>query len=247
MANYVLFDTETTGSKEDDRIIQIGALVVHSKNDIHSYNELCSSSKEISLEAMEIHNITPEIIADKPPFSETAAIAQINSLNNSDNFLIAHNISFDLSMLEKEGFVNNYQLVDTLRCSRHLLADSKYHRLQYLRYSLELYKDEPKEAELIGIDIKAHDALSDVIVMKLLLSRLVKLAKEQYPSEYPMHKLVELTKTPVLLGEFKFGKYKNQKIKDIVNQDAGYIKWMLGNLELDEDLEYTLKFYLDKF
>ena len=34
MAKYILFDTETTGNQEQDRIIQIGAMIVHSKEKI---------------------------------------------------------------------------------------------------------------------------------------------------------------------------------------------------------------------
>ena len=28
MAKYILFDTETTGNQEEDRIIQIGAMII---------------------------------------------------------------------------------------------------------------------------------------------------------------------------------------------------------------------------
>ncbi len=31
MAKYVLFDTETTGGNEEDRIIQIGSMIIDSK------------------------------------------------------------------------------------------------------------------------------------------------------------------------------------------------------------------------
>ncbi len=244
MASYILFDTETTGTQESDVIIQIGALIMHGKNEVESYDELCSTQQSISLEAMEIHNITPEMIAGKPALKELQVWKRINELNSIDNYLIAHNISFDLGMLEKEGFENQYSLIDTLRCAKHLLPDSQYHRLQYLRYSLALYHQEPQETTDLNITIKAHDALSDVVVMKLLLSHLVKLTKESYPDENPMHKLVDLTKRPVMIKKFRFGKYKDQEIKHIVQTDKGYINWMMNNLELDDDLEHTLKFHL---
>ncbi|MGC9351990.1 MAG: exonuclease domain-containing protein, partial [Sulfurovum sp.] len=108
MALYVLFDTETTGNQEQDRIIQVGAMIVHSKEKIEVYDELCSSEVPISLEAMEVHNITPEVIEGKAPFSETQFAAKVNELNSAENFLIAHNINFDLGMIQKEGFENRY-------------------------------------------------------------------------------------------------------------------------------------------
>lgn len=244
MAKYVLFDTETTGNQVQDRIIQVGAMIVHSKDEIEIFDELCSAPQAISIEAMEVHNITPDVIQNKAPYAQTAFAKKVIELNQKENYLIAHNISFDLGMLQKEGFENNYTLIDTVRCAKHLLPDSPSHRLQYLRYSLELYKIEQAEAKKLGITIKAHDAIGDVLVMKLLLSKLVQLTQENYPGLNPMQKLTELTETPVMLKTFKFGKYKDRDINEISGEDIGYLKWMRKNLELDEDLKFTLDYYL---
>ena len=245
MTKYVLFDTETTGNQEEDRIIQVGAMVVGAKGEVEVYDELCSCTVAIKVEAMEVHNITPDIIEGKAPFSTTKFYKDLAGLNSENNYLIAHNIAFDLGMLKKEGFVNSMKLIDTLRCSKHLFPDSSYHRLQYFRYSLGLYKDEQKEAQKHNIVIKAHDAIGDVLVMKLLLSKLVAQVKKQYPNVNPMVKLEELTNTPVFMKSFKFGKYKGDQIDDIARSDAGYIKWMLKSLDLDEDLKYTLERVLE--
>ncbi len=244
MAQYVLFDTETTGNQEADRIIQIGAMIVHSKEEIEVFDELCSTQVPISFEAMEVHNITPDIIEGKPPYTETAFSKKVEELNREENYLIAHNIAFDLGMLEKEGFVNHYTLIDTVRCAKHLLPDSPNHRLQYLRYALGLYRTEAEEAQRLGIAIKAHDAIGDVLVMKLLLSKLVSLTQERFPGVNPMQKMAELTQTPVLMKLFKFGKYKDREIEEIANEDLGYIRWMRNNLDLDEDMKFTLDQYL---
>jgi DNA polymerase-3 subunit epsilon/exodeoxyribonuclease X len=245
MTKYVLFDTETTGNQDDDRIIQVGAMVVGAKGEVEVYDELCSSDVAIKVEAMEVHNITPDVIEGKAPFASTKFYKDIMTLNSENNYLIAHNIQFDLGMLEKEGFVNQMKLIDTLRCAKHLYPDSNYHRLQYFRYSLELYKEEQKEAAKHNITIKAHDAIGDVLVMKLLLSKLVARVKEEYAGVNPMVKLEELTRTPVMMKSFKFGKYKGEEIADIARSDAGYIKWMMKSLDLDEDLKYTLERVLE--
>lgn len=244
MAKYILFDTETTGTGDQDRIIQVGAMIVHGRDDIESYDELCSTDVPISLEAMEVHNITPDVIENQPPYAETNFAKKVLELNQKENYLIAHNISFDLGMLEKEDFQNNYTLIDTLRCSKHLLPESPYHRLQYLRYALELYKTEGAEADKQGITIKAHDAIGDVLIMKLLLSKLVQLTQEKYVGENPMVKLAELTQTPVLMKTFRFGKYRGREIADIASEDIGYIKWMRNNMDLDEDMLFTLDSFL---
>ena len=240
MAYYVLFDTETTGNQEDDKVIQFGAMIVDQKGKIEAFDELCSTNVDIKLEAMEVHNITPDLLINKPKAIETSFYKRLEELNTNENYLIAHNISFDMGMIKKEGFVNQYQLIDTLRCAKHLYPDLPYHRLQYIRYALELYKTETAEAAKNNITIKAHDAIGDVLVMKLFLTKLVGKCREMYPDYNPIEKLVDLTKTPVFMKTFKFGKHKGKDIESVAREDAGYLNWMRTNMELDEDLRYTL-------
>lgn len=240
MPYYVLFDTETTGNQEEDRVIQFGAMVVDQKGNVEPFDEFCTSDVEIKLEAMEVHNITPDLIEGKPLATETKFYKRLEELNSEENYLIAHNISFDMAMIEKEGFVNQYQQIDTLRCAKHLFPDMPYHRLQYIRYALELYKKEQEEANKYNITIKAHDAIGDVLVMKLFLTKLVAKCREVYPDYNPMEKLAELTKTPVLIKTFKFGKYRGKEIAQVASEDSGYLNWMRTNMDLDEDLKYTL-------
>ena len=243
MAKYIILDTETTGTGETDRIIQLGYIVLGKPSEkVEVHNEFCSSDIEIALAAMETHHITPEMIAGKPKCIDMQAYKRLVELNSDDNYMIIHNAPFDLGMLEKEGFVNQMQLIDTLRCAKHLYADEEFHRLQYLRYALQLYKEEEQEAQKLGVEIKAHDAIGDVLILKLFMSALTKKVKENYPNENPMQKLVELTKQPVYLNKpLRFGKNKGKTIEDLVISDKGYIDWMRKNMDLDEDMQYTIK------
>ena len=144
-------------------------------------------------------------------------------------------------MLKKEGFVPQMQVIDTLRVAKHLLPDEEAHRLQYFRYKMELYKEEKKEADLLGIEIKAHDAIGDVLVLKLLLSRLKELTTAQFQGINPVAKMVELTATPILIKSFNFGKYKGKTLQEVASSDAAYLRWMLNSMEnLDEDMKYSI-------
>jgi len=243
MAKYFLFDTETTGNQEKDRIIQVGGILVHGKKELVVFDELCSCDIPISIEAMAVHHITPEMIREKPKFTETDFYKNLLNFNQKENFIIAHNIKFDMEMLNKERFSNNYTKIDTLRCAKHLFPAENSHALQYLRYSLGLYKDEKLESKNLNITIKAHDAIGDVLVMKLLLSRLIEKVRLTGISTNPIEELAKLSVTPVLIESFKFGKYKGEKIANIANSDARYLGWMKSNMELDEDMVYTLNYY----
>jgi len=240
MAKYILFDTETTGNQDEDRIIQVGAMIVDAKGKVEVFDELCSTVLPIKIEAMVVHGITPNLIEGKGLFTDTNFYKTLQSLNNQENYLIAHNMPFDMGMMEKEGFVSQIKIIDTLRVAKHLLSEQKSRALQYLRYSLEMYKEEQAEADKYNITIKAHDAIGDVLVMKLLLSKLVALTKEQFPDINPMVKMQELTKTPIFIEIFAFGKYKGKKISEVCDSDIGYINWMQKNMDLDVDMKYTL-------
>ncbi len=242
MAKYIILDTETTGTGETDRVIQLGYMVLGKPSEpVEVYNEFCSCDVEIGLGAMETHHITPNMLEGKPACTDMQAYKRLVELNSADNYMIIHNAPFDLGMLAKEGFKNQMQLIDTLRCAKHLYSEQDFHRLQYLRYALELYKEEDAEAKKLGVVIKAHDAIGDVLILKLFMSALAKRVKELYPDANPMQRLVELTKEPVYMNKpLRFGKHKGKTIEDLVISDKGYIDWMKKNMDLDDDMKYTI-------
>lgn len=252
MAYTVMFDTETTGADTEDKIIQVGSMIFNTEDSNHFevFNEMCNTDTDIKFGAMAVHHITPEMIEDKPMFSELGFNKRVRELNEDTNYLVAHNINFDLTMIEKEDFSNNYKLIDTLRVAQHLLPNEESHALQRLRYSLGLYKEEKFLADKLDITISAHDAISDVLVMKLLFDKLSILCdlklnelgmREKFSNELYMN---YLTTQPVLVKKFKFGKYKDRLIEDIAKEDLGYMKWMRNNMA---DLDENMKFTLDKF
>ncbi len=237
---YVILDTETTGTSENDRVIQLGFMVLGAK-EIEVHNEFCSSDVPISFGAMEVHGIIPEMIEGKPTCQETTAYKRLQELNTQENYMIIHNAPFDLGMLEKEGFNTQMKVIDTLRVAKHIFADEEAHRLQYFRYKMGIYKDEQKEADTLGIEIKAHDAIGDVLILKLFLSKLKEAVSVEFPHANPVEKMVDLTNTPIMIKTFRFGKYKGKTLAEVANSDAGYLRWMLSNMEnLDEDMKYSI-------
>ena len=56
---------------EEDRIIQVGSMIIDAKAPVEVFDELCSCEVPIKIEAMEVHNITPDLIENKPKLVET--------------------------------------------------------------------------------------------------------------------------------------------------------------------------------
>lgn len=238
---FILFDTETTGSAEADRVCQI-ALGILKKDGCDYHIDYCKPPLPISYGAMAVHGITEEDVQDKPLFAETASGKLLAELNTKNSVLIAHNAKFDIDMAKKEGIEWGGLVIDTYRCAKHLI-DSDSHALQYLRYSLGLYKSEnDDEASRLkaefGDMMNPHNALFDIYILKKLFFHLIEITGDY-------KKLIELTDKPVLLSIMRFGKYKGDKFEDIAKKDPSYLKWLRANKQdADMDLEYTIDYYL---
>ena len=237
---YIILDTETTGVEDNDRVIQLGFIVLGGA-EVEVHNEFFSSDVPISFGAMEVHGITPDMIETKGNCKDSASYKRLQELNTDENYLIIHNAPFDIAMLNKEGFNTQMNVIDTLRVAKHIYADEDAHRLQYFRYKMQLYKEEKKEADSLGIVAKAHDAIGDVLVLKLFLSRLKNDVMKMFPNTNVVEKMLDLTATPITIKTFKFGKHKGKDLIDVAREDAGYLRWMLSSMEnLDEDMRYSI-------
>ena len=239
MKKHILyFDTETTGNAENDYLIQIAY-----KDDVKKHVAYFKPPIPIQFEAMAVHHITEKMVADKPAFKFSNEYDELHTLaHDGKTVFVAHNAPFDLKMLTKEGIVPE-EYICTLRVARQLDTEEKIpsYRLQFLRYFL-------------GIDIEAdaHDAMGDVLVLEKLFERLMKkiMEKENVDEDRALELMIEISSHPSLLTTFKFGKYKGQKIAEVMKTDRGYLEWMLAqkseNPSDDEDLVFSLKKYLGK-
>ncbi len=236
MSKYVFLDLETTGLESKDRICELALIVEGEDSDMLSH-DLCKSPKKISKEAMSIHHITNEMVSNSPLCDATGTYELLQECNVEENLLIAHNVNFDLSMLEKEGFHCKMGVVDTLRCVKALIPECEKFNLQFLRYELNLYKEENALAEEMGVELNAHRALSDCLHLKLLWKTLL-----QYAT---VSQLIEISANPVLLQKLPFGKYAGRYIEEICELDRGYLHWMIENIEdMDDDVRYSIRHHM---
>ncbi|WP_458701180.1 exonuclease domain-containing protein [Sulfurospirillum sp. 1307] len=279
MAYNIFFDTETTGIGSEDEIVQIGAIITNEKGELLEngvFDELCSTLVPIKLKAMATHGIRPEDIKDKSEFKKSRFWQVLNELNSEENYLIAHNLPFDLSMIQKYGFTNKFKLIDTLKCAMHLYNIKVPHssagfaqedlieeeirdktnnivpdyQLQTFRYKLFSKADEQIEMQKYNVEVKAHDAIGDVLILKMFLKELFIRTKREFDLELSevMDKLVELSNTPVKLNMMTFGKYRGMSFEDIYRLDRSYLEWLLREQEKSGDkCDLNLKFTLESW
>jgi len=113
----IVLDTETTGLDPSvDRIVEIGAI----RWDGAKFHRVINPERKIAPDAIRVHGIKDEDVADKPKFYEVAPDL-IDFFAGADR-LVAHNAEFDVSFINAE-FARitiaplEYEIVDTLALS----------------------------------------------------------------------------------------------------------------------------------
>src|SRR5690606_27308625 len=98
----IIFDTETTGldPAQGHRIIEIGCVEIINRtvtgNTLHLY---LNPDRDSDPEALAVHGLTTEFLADKPRFAEVAD-QFLDFIRGAE--LIAHNASFDVKFFNAE-------------------------------------------------------------------------------------------------------------------------------------------------
>ncbi|NWO04930.1 MAG: DNA polymerase III subunit epsilon [Alteromonadaceae bacterium] len=98
----IVLDTETTGidPNEGHRIIEIGCVeVIERELTGRNYHVYINPEREVEAEAISVHGITNEFLADKPKFSEVAD-EFFEFIKGAE--LVIHNAAFDVGFMDSE-------------------------------------------------------------------------------------------------------------------------------------------------
>lgn len=126
---FVVFDIETTGfSKEDDRIIEIGAVKVEEGKITERFSSFVNPKRPIPFKITELTSITDDMVIEAPEIEEVLP-RFLEFVGES--VLVAHNASFDVGFIEENckrlGVEREFTSVDTVALARVLMpALSKY-------------------------------------------------------------------------------------------------------------------------
>ena len=127
----IVFDLETTGlSRENDRIIEIGAVKLKDMEIVDSFQTFVNPEMPIPDEISSLTGITDEMVEGAP--KEKQAIEEFIKFAGS-GVLIAHNAGFDTSFVraacERQGIEYKFEFADTLELCRAALPHLRNHKL----------------------------------------------------------------------------------------------------------------------
>ena len=236
----IFFDTETTGNGAEDRLVQLAIKERGVSEPI--VNATYKPPLPISIESMAIHHITEKMVAERPLFKEAPEYSSVKAMfKDKSTVCVAHNASFDVVMFGRED-IKPANVICTYKIASALDPEDtipKY-TLQYLRYFLDLD---------ITDEVKAHDAMGDVIVLEALFERLLKKMMERVPTEgEALSEMIAISARPLLFTTIRFGKYAGKRIEEVAAKDAKYLEWLLNQKKQDPDNEvdwiYTLEHFL---
>lgn len=225
----VFFDLETTGTNiVFDRIVQIAYHKVYPNGKEETKSYLINPGMPIPAEATAVHKITNEDVADCPVFKDVAAEI-IRDIEGCD--LAGYNSNrFDIPLLAEELLRAEVDI----DLSKRKFVDVQviFHKMEQrtLSAAYKFYCDKDLEG--------AHDAKADTLATyEVLMAQLDKYPELNNDVEY-LSKFTTQNNNVDFSGKFiynekgeevfNFGKYKGQKVEDVLKNDTGYYGWMLN-------------------
>lgn len=178
MSSIVAVDIETTGlNPDEDVIIEIGAVKFDGRRVVDTWSTLINPRRSIASFITQLTGITNNMVRNAPNLLDVMGdfIAFVGDVP-----VVGHNVSFDLSFLQRAGSLKNNISIDTYELAAVLMPTAS-------RYGLSAL------AQQLGILLPAtHRALDDARVTHAVLIELLEKARQ-----LPLNLLAEL----VRLGE----------------------------------------------
>lgn len=172
LERYIVFDLETSGfNRKEDRIIEIGAVLVEQGMIIKRFDKLCNPGKFISATISEVTNITNDML--KNAETEKRVVKEFVKFVSETNteICIGHNIKrfdtpFFTNACKRAGVKNpfKYQL-DTMNLAISLKLKER---------GLVANNKQPTLAEYYNIKYEAHRAINDVEALSQIFAYMAK-------------------------------------------------------------------------
>jgi DNA polymerase III subunit epsilon len=225
----IFFDLETTGiDVATDRIVELSYLKIYPNGEEETKTIRINPCVPIPAKAAEIHGITDEDVKDAPKFSDIAKT--LTKIFEGCDFAGYNSNKFDIPLLAEE-FLRSGADID-LKKRKFVDIQVIFHKKEQrtLGAAYKFYCDKDLE--------DAHSAEADTKatyeVLKAQLDRYADLPNDvDELSKYSSH-----NRNADLLGRivyddegvevFNFGKYKGQRVEEVLKKDSGYYGWMMN-------------------
>lgn len=226
----VFLDLETTGTNiVKDRIVEISMLKIYPNGDHEGKTLKINPTIPIDPKSIAIHGITDEDVRDAPTFQEVAKsiqqflegcdLAGFNS-NRFDLPLLAEeflraDIDYDL---KKQRFID-VQVIFHKMEKRTLAAAYQFYCKKELKNAHSAEADTQATYEILKAQIQHYDSLENDI------EKLSRFSSHNRHVDYAGRIVYDEHDNEV----FNFGKYKGQKVEDVLRKDPGYYGWIINN------------------
>ena len=189
-SEMIVFDTETTGIKTDDRITELAAkkYLIDAKSGTFKQSDeiqlYINPERPLDPEVVELTGLTDEFLADKP--TETEAFIDVyNFFGDNPQILNGYNTGFDIrfltEMYKRQGKELKYSCkLDVCLMAKELVGGTENHKLSTVATAFGLVGDE------------FHTALADADYTMQLFERFVaEYRKQQVSATAPTVKVPE--------------------------------------------------------
>jgi DNA polymerase III subunit epsilon len=223
------FDLETTGINiSKDRIVEISILKVFPDGKEERKTWLVNPEMEIPKEVIAIHGITNEKVANEPTFMQLAKEIY-NMIKDSDLGGFNSN-RFDIPLLAEEMLRAEIDFDMKNRVS--VDVQTIFHKMEQrtLIAAYKFYCDKNLE--------DAHSAEADTFatyeVLKAQLSKYDDLENDtKFLADFSSRKKFADFAGFITYNKdeeecFSFGKHKNKRVLDVLEQEPGYFGWLLN-------------------
>lgn len=221
------FDLETTGiNVSKDRIVEIAILKVYPSGEKESRTWLVNPGCPIPKASSEIHGITDEDVADKPSFKELAPKV-VQMMEGSDVAGFNSN-RFDIPLLAEE-LLRAEQDLDLKKC-RPIDIQVIFHKMEprNLTAAYKFYC----QKDLVDAHSAEADTLATYEILKAQIEKYEDLENDMdFLSQYSQHHINADFAGFIGYNDageeiFNFGKYKGQKVEEVLDRDRGYFSWL---------------------
>jgi DNA polymerase-3 subunit epsilon len=223
----IFFDLETTGIDiVNDRIVEISYLKIYPNGREESKTIRVKPEIPIPQQAIDVHGITNEDVANCPLFKEIAKEI-VRDFEGCD--LAGYNSNrFDIPLLAEELLRANCDI----DLARHNFVDVQviFHKMEQRTLSAAYKFYCGKNLE------DAHSAEADTAATCEILQAQLDRYPELENSVEALSKLVHnnnldfagrIIKDDKGEAIFNFGKYKGKKVLDVLKNDSGYYSWIM--------------------